>query len=170
MSQEPAENSTLIGRWMIVGLWILILIFLTLQAQRWLDRRAEARAPVLVNGGAGLELSADRLGHYQLTGKINGQPVEFLIDTGASELSIPAGVARRLNLDRGRGFQVSTANGSITVYATQLDSVSLGPLRQTAVRAHINPAMEGDVALLGMSFLRHFDLSQRAGHLTIGQL
>ncbi len=156
---------------MIVGLWILALVFLTMLAQRWLNMRAEARAPVWVgeDGRPGMELSADRLGHYELTGQINGQPVEFLIDTGASEISIPAGVARRLNLDRGRGFQVSTANGSITVYSTRLDNVSLGPLQQTAVRAHINPAMEGDVALLGMSFLRHFDLSQRAGRLTIRQ-
>jgi len=98
---------------------------------------------------------------------LNSQPVHFLVDTGASQISIPVSVAERLNLRRGQPFPVTTANGEVTVYATRLDEVTIGPFSKQNVQAHINPGMKGEVALLGMSFLRHFDMIQRSGELTI---
>ena len=91
----------------------------------------------------------------------------FLVDTGASGISIPDAVARRLNLQRGRSFDVLTANGNARVFATRLDSLAIGPFGQRNVRAHINPSMSGETALLGMEFLRHYNLTQRGGELTI---
>lgn len=169
-SESPADASRTIGGWMIVLLWLLVLGGGTLLAQQWLDNRAGARSPVWVpgsDGTLGLSLQADRYGQYQVTGSANGQNVDFLLDTGASEISIPGEVAERLMLPRGRGYPVTTANGSITVYATQLDEITIGPFRLEDVQAHINPSMDGDTALLGMSFLRHFELLQRSGELTI---
>ena len=102
-----------------------------------------------------------------LAGSANGEPVEFLVDTGASQISIPILIADRLNLTRGRSYPVQTANGEVTVYATVLDEVSIGPFTMKNVPAHVNPGMNGDVALLGMSFLRYFELKQTGGELTI---
>jgi aspartyl protease family protein len=112
-------------------------------------------------------LTADRYGQYALTGGANGVPVNFLIDTGASGISIPGSIASELGLRRGRPFEVMTANGIARVYATTLESLTIGPFTQEDVRAHINPSMDGDLALLGMEFLRHYDLLQRNGTLTI---
>ena len=165
----PTDIAKSLGRWMFIALWLLLLGAGSWFAQRWLDR-SRAQEPVVVTGTDGrsaVELDADRWGHYQVTGEIDGQAVAFLIDTGASEISLPASVAARLGLKRGQKFPVSTANGSVTVYATRIDEVRLGTLRLNDVRAHINPGMDGDVALLGMSFLRNFELVQRSGRLTI---
>lgn len=159
-----------IGGWMIVLLWILALGGATFAAQGWFDKRAEARNGVWIGGDtepAALLIKSDRYGQYQVKGSANDTDILFLLDTGASGISIPATIADKLGLKRGRPFEVITANGITTVYATILNSVSIGPHSRRNVSAHINPAMEGDIALLGMSFLRHYELLQRAGQMTI---
>ncbi|NND90076.1 MAG: retroviral-like aspartic protease family protein [Granulosicoccus sp.] len=169
-SDSPRDSARVIAGWMIALLWVLVLGGGTWLAQGWLDERRDARAPRTSSDEQGrqtLMLSADRYGQYQLVGGANQHTVNFLVDTGASGISIPQQVASRLQLQRGRPFQVMTANGSVRVYSTRLDSLSIGPFMQRDVRAHINPAMDGDTALLGMEFLRHYDLLQRDGVLTI---
>ena len=160
------------GKWLLIGAWILVLAAGTWVADRWLDNRKARRAAVTLSAdaqaGAGVKLRADRYGHFVVTGLVNGVEVEFLVDTGASGISIPAAIAAEIGLAQGVPFRVSTANGEATVYATSLDSIAIGPLVRASVRAHINPGMD-DTALLGMSFLRHFELIQRDGELTIRQ-
>jgi aspartyl protease family protein len=166
----PPDATVAIGGWMIVLLWVLVLGGGTLLANQWIKGREAAKLTIWTSAdGAApkLTLRADRYGQYELTGSANGQNVKFLLDTGASGISIPANVANRLNLSRGRSFTVSTANGQVTVYSTQLDNVSIGPFTLENVSAHINPGMDGDIALLGMSFLRHFEMIHRSGELTI---
>ena len=150
--------------------WVIVLGAGTWFAQNLIDERKKARDGVWLSDEAGAQsllLKSDRYGQYQLKGSVNGQEVMFLVDTGASGVSIPASLAARLSLHRGRPFEVYTANGITTVYATSLDSLGIGPLHRRDVEAHINPSMDGDLALLGMSFLRHYELLQRAGELTI---
>lgn len=170
-SSAPAPDfGRRLGGWMLVLLWIILLAGAALLAQRWLNEREIAReARVLVDeyGQQALLLQQDRYGQYLLKGSANNQEVIFLLDTGASGISIPASVAQRLRLERGRPFPVVTANGTVEVYSTELDSIRIGPFARTKVQAHINPSMQGDVALLGMSFLRHYELLQRSGELTI---
>lgn len=155
---------------MIALLWVLVLGGGALLAQNWLDKRKVARAPTWITdeyGQAAYTIQADRYSQYLFTGSVNGNDIDFLLDTGASEISIPGGIAKRLDLRRGKNYIVTTANGNVTVYATQLESITVGPFTLRNISAHINPAMEGDVALLGMNFLRHFEILQRAGVLTI---
>jgi len=171
-SQDPNEETdaaSSIGGWMIVMLWVIVLGAGFYAAQSWLDKRDERRHGVVVNndGAPGLLLTSDIFGQYTVKGNANGQEAFFLIDTGASGISIPEAVANRLGLRRGRPFEVNTANGTTTVYATNLDTLSIGPLSKRDVRAHINPSMDGEVSLLGMSFLRHFELVHRADELKI---
>ena len=155
---------------MIALLWISALAVGGYAAQKWLDDRDARREGVwtqTAEGGEALVLRADRFGQYALKGTINGKEVQFLVDTGASGISIPDTVARQLGLQRGRGFQVSTANGVATVYQTRLDSIGAGPLVRRDMAANINPHMGGATALLGMSFLRHYELVHRDGELSI---
>ena len=164
------DSGKTIAGWMIALLWILVLGGGSLLAQRWIDNQRMANAPEWVSGEGGnqaLLLKSDRFGQYQVDGLANDQSVTFLVDTGASGISIPDAVARRLNLQRGRSFDVLTANGNARVFATRLDSLAIGPFGQRNVRAHINPSMSGETALLGMEFLRHYNLTQRGGELTI---
>ncbi|MCK5899141.1 MAG: TIGR02281 family clan AA aspartic protease, partial [Methylococcales bacterium] len=115
-------------------------------------------------------LKQNRRGHYVANGTINNQKVTFLLDTGATGISIPQGVAQRLQLKSGYPTQVNTANGTITVYSTELKTVSLGAIRLTNLRGHINPHMEGDEILLGMTFMRHLELIQRDQTLLLRDL
>lgn len=157
---------------MIALLWVLVLGGGTWLAQGWLDGRQAARAPKWSSDAEGrpsLTLKADRYGQYSVEGSANRRTVRFLIDTGASGISIPGAVARQLDLRRGRAFDVMTANGTTRVYRTQLDSLDIGPFSQRNVTAHINPSMDGDTALLGMDFLRRYDMLHRQGELTISQ-
>ena len=60
-----------------------------------------------------------------------------------------------------------TANGDVQTWAAVLEEVDLGGLRAHRVRASVLPNMPGDQALLGMSYLKQFDLIQRDGMLIL---
>lgn len=168
--RNPVESTTSIGKWMIIALWILLLGFGTFFGQKWMDKRDRGQIPVNIaspNGKRSVQLEADRRGHYVVAGLVNGQHVTFLVDTGASGVSIPGNIAKKLNLKPGVQHPVNTANGSIMVSATSIDKLAIGEITLENVRASINPSMDGEVGLLGMTFLRHFELIQRDELLTI---
>jgi len=155
---------------MLALLWLIFIGAGTYIGHHWLERRTEARRGVVIgetSGQQSLRLTANRYGHYEVSGKTNGRKVVFLIDTGATGISIPEAIADKAGLERGRAFEVLTANGVTTVYATSIETLNIGPFVAKNVAAHINPSMDDNVALLGMSFLRHYELVQRSGELTI---
>ncbi len=114
-------------------------------------------------------LQRNRKGHYVSSGYINGEPVTFMLDTGASDISIPASVADRLGLKRGAPLYFNTANGTVMGYSTFLDSVSIGDITLRNVRASINPNVKDMDILMGMSFLKHVEFTQRGDTLTLRQ-
>lgn len=114
-------------------------------------------------------LLRNRYGHYVASGMINGHEVEFLVDTGATDVAIPKSIASRLNLTYGARGVYGTANGYIEAFQTRLDHVALGAIEVRNVRASIVPNMSDDHVLLGMSFLRHLNFSQQDDKLTIHQ-
>ena len=114
-------------------------------------------------------LQRNKYGHYVTSGKVNGQPVVFMLDTGATGVAIPDHLARKLNIKRGRAVPVQTANGTATSYAAQLDTVSVGDIELHNVRAGISPGFKGDEILLGMSFLKHIEFTQRGDTLILKQ-
>jgi aspartyl protease family protein len=161
-----------IGKGMIYAAWLLILVLITLGFSNWLDRQRNPNQEVRStrsDGVAEITLARNRYGHYLISGNINGQAVEFMLDTGATVVAVPAAVAQRLGLERGPAVQVQTANGMATAYATRLDILQLGDIRLSNVRAHINPGMQGEEILLGMSVLKNLDFSQRGDMLTLRQ-
>jgi len=161
------------GRAMLLGMWVIVLGLMTLAFNGWLDRQHNpnhaVQGLVTQDGAREVVLAANRAGHYMARGQINGAAVNFMLDTGASDISIPAAIADQLNLKRGRAVNYRTANGIITGYATTLESVAIGTVERHNVRASINPYMDGDEILLGMSFLGDLEFSQRNGELTIRQ-
>jgi aspartyl protease family protein len=114
-------------------------------------------------------LKRNRAGHYVTAGAINGQPVVFMLDTGATGVALPAKIADQLGVRRGRAFPTQTANGISTSYATSLDSVSVGEITLSDVRAGITPGLNTEQVLLGMSFLKHIEFTQRGNTLILRQ-
>ena len=108
-------------------------------------------------------------GHYLSNGYINGIQVVFLLDTGASDIAIPESIANKIGLLKGRQFLVKTANGNTKAYRTQLDSVALGDIKRYNLNATILPNITGEEVLLGMNFLKHFEIIQKGNSLTIKQ-
>lgn len=171
--QKSGSGGTLLGRIMLIGMWLVVLGLLTVFFNGWLEQQRNpnqrVQGAISEDGTREVVLARNRAGHYLAGGTINGHPVEFLLDTGASDISIPAAVADRLGLERGAALSYRTANGTIIGYITQLDRVSIGTVERRKVRASINPHMEGEEVLLGMSFLGSLEFSQRDGELTIRQ-
>jgi aspartyl protease family protein len=161
------------GKTMIIAAWVIALGLLTVLFNSWLERERNPNrriaAYTMTDGGREIRLQRNRYGHYVASGHINNRSVEFLLDTGASDVSVPAGVARRLGLRRGAPVNYETANGNITAYATRLPVVRLGNIVLTDVRASINPHLAGDEILLGMSFLKQIEFTQRGDSLILRQ-
>jgi aspartyl protease family protein len=114
-------------------------------------------------------LQRNRYHHYVTDGTINQQAVTFLLDTGASDVVIPADIAKQLQLPKGQKKWANTANGIITVYHTQLDTLTIGSITLKQVTASINPSMHGKSILLGMSALKNIAFTQRGDQLTLQQ-
>ena len=132
-----------------------------------LTQRSGGIVRSLEDGGHALVvLQRERSGHYLAEGQINGQPVMFLVDTGATDVAVSEKTARAMGLDFGPRIRVMTAAGPVSAWATRLDHVRLGSLELTNVRATITPGLN-DAALLGMSFLKHFNLRQEGDQLLI---
>jgi aspartyl protease family protein len=114
-------------------------------------------------------LQRNKFGHYVTAGKINGLAVTFMLDTGATGVAIPEAVANDLGIPRGRAFQTQTANGLSTSYAANLELVSVGGIELQDVQAGIAPGLQTEQILLGMSFLKHIEFSQRGDTLILRQ-
>jgi len=154
---------------MMIGMWVIAFAMAVMLVNRSLERSRNPNNHVLtaVDGGKrSITLQQSRYGHYVVTGRINGHAIDFLVDTGATSVSIPDDFARRINLRRGTPITIDTANGLSTAYATRVDSLGIGELEIRNATAHINPGLSNE-ALLGMSVLKHFELVQRGNVLII---
>lgn len=121
-----------------------------------------------VNGPATMILTADVQGHFLANGTINGKSVRFLVDTGASMISLGASDARRLGIDASKGLPgVShTANGQTPVSRVKLDNVRLGEIVLNNVDALVHQ-QEMPFALLGMSFLNRMEMRRDGSTMTL---
>lgn len=170
---EPAPESQRIGRVMQVLAWIAVMALLTLYFGDVLDRQRnpnrDISTAVTDTGVREVRLKRNRMGHYVTAGTINGEAVVFLLDTGATGVAIPAALAERLSLQRGRPIATNTANGSTRSYLTRLNEVAIGDIRLRDVEASITPGLQMQEVLLGMSFLKHIEFTQRGNTLTLRQ-
>lgn len=171
MSEQPLPGRR-IGKAMLWAFWILFLGGLTLIfgnfEKRFYNPNQNAEGHVEL-GIRELSLIRNKYGHYVSPGKINGQEVTFMLDTGATSVAIPYNLGKKLGLEAGRSYPVQTANGLVQVYGTRIELLELGPIQVTEVRAALNPGMDGEEILLGMSVLKHLDFSQSGKTLTLRQ-
>lgn len=164
--EQPGSETPRAGRWLAWAAVIGIMIGLT----AFYSALTRDRGGILHSGygenGARVVLQSNRSGHYLAEGEINGRPVVFLVDTGATDVAVSERSARSLGLEFGPRTTVMTAAGSSPAWRTRIDRVSVGSLQLENVRATITPGL-GNEVLLGMSFLRWFNLRQQGDELVI---
>ena len=120
------------------------------------------------DGSGKIIMLADGQGHFFTTGTINGTSVRFLVDTGATMISLGVADARRVGVDFNRGQKAltNTANGQAVVSKVQLDTVRIGDVTLHNVDALIHQT-DMPVALLGMSFLNRMEMQRDGQTMTL---
>jgi len=98
-------------------------------------------------------------GHYFSSGTINDAPVVFLIDTGATNVSVSRDLAIRAGIRKCQSHQVMTANGSVNACMATVPEITFGAFQLTNIEVMVMPNMS-DEALLGMNALRNFRIEQ----------
>lgn len=113
-------------------------------------------------------LTADASGHFLATGSINGTTVRFLVDTGASMVSMGAGDARRIGIDptKGQVGYSQTANGVTQVSRVKLNTVKVGDVVLNNVDATVHQH-DLPIVLLGMSFLNRMEMQRNGDTMTL---
>ena len=139
--------------------WGLLFIGLMAGYGLWGDIRKDImpRQSVLEDG-SGIAVPRSQDGHFHLTLNVDGVPVDFLVDTGATDIVLTLEDARRVGIDpENLAFlgRARTANGIVETAYTSVGSVGLGPIRFERVQVAVNGGeMQG--SLLGMAFLSRF--------------
>jgi len=122
------------------------------------------------SGPASATLTADAAGHFLTTGNVNGTTIRFIVDTGASTISIGASDARRIGIDPSKGQMgySQTANGVTQVSLVKLNSVRVGDIVLNNVDATVHQ-QDLPFALLGMSFLNRMEMQRNGETMTLKQ-
>jgi aspartyl protease family protein len=162
-----------LGKGMLICAWIVGLGLLTLVFDEQLARQFNPNAQPISSTSSGISevrLKQNRAGHYVTAGVINGLEVVFLLDTGATQVSIPMHLATALGLQKGRASWVQTANGRIQVMQTTIQRLAIGDIQLIDVAANLNPAVKSNEILLGMSALKQLEFTQSGQWLTLRSL
>ena len=141
------------------AVWGLIFVGVVAAFGLWGDIRQTAQPQQLVMEDAGrIEVPRGPDGHYYLMLDINGTPVRFVVDTGATGMVLTQDDAARIGLTEDDMIfysEAMTANGPVRTAPVRLEDVALGPFHGRDVRAFVN---EGEMSksLLGMEYLNRF--------------
>lgn len=170
MSDSGHHVTSGTGRIMIAIGFLCALGLLTQFFQEQLDDQRNPNtdpSSQTVNGITEVMLLRNGSGHYVSSGTINGLEVEFLLDTGATDVAVTASLARQAGLIFGLQGQAMTANGMVNTWNTNIARLQLGGIVLTDVAASILPDMGDETILLGMSALRRVEFSQSGNQLTL---
>ncbi|NOD75182.1 MULTISPECIES: TIGR02281 family clan AA aspartic protease [unclassified Ruegeria] len=145
--------------------WVFIFVGVIAIIGLWEDIRSTVSpAPQMTVTGETIEVPRAYDGHYYLPVLVNGEPINFLVDTGASQIVLSAQDAKRAGIDPdqlnyfGRAL---TANGEVRTAPVRLETLTVGPITDQNVSAWVN---EGELhkSLLGMDYLHRFSNIQFA--------
>lgn len=168
MSDSPPNTNTLPtslkwGPFAIVAVWLAVLGVLYLVSAQYLKPK-----PVVTLPGGVLVIPMARDGHFYATGTVAGQPVEFLVDTGASMVVVSEALAKQAGLTGGTPTVFKTANGDLAGRIHTDVPVALGSAQVSGVRVGVGlVGGEPDEALLGQSFLNQFEITLADRQMTL---
>ncbi len=139
-------------------IWVLIIVGLSAGWVLWQDVAGNTPRQSVIVTGETIEVPRERDGHYYLTVAMDGTPIRFVVDTGATDVVLSQADARAIGLDpdalRYSGI-ARTANGEVRTARVRIDEVQLGEFTDRDLMAWVN---EGpmDISLLGMTYLQRF--------------
>lgn len=152
MSQRAGKSQA--TYFALIGFGLLSLLFYLYLNDYFANAHNPNRGMAMEHGQ--LVFKASRDGHYRAAGTINGVPVTFLLDTGATGIAVNREIAEKADLKARGSVEVATANGRIRAQLTTIDAIRLAGVTVYNLPATIMPDMDQEV-LLGMRFLRKFD-------------
>lgn len=153
--QEPvAKLAKMVGAWLAIfagGFLLFTYVDVNDVKQRV---SSELSGSAIVEDDGSIKIPMRQDGHFWVEAEINGEPVDFLVDTGATITTVDRRVAERTGLAmlEGAQQQVQTANGSVLVGVGRAKSLSVGSIREQDVMIQVSDI--DDVNVLGMNFLR----------------
>jgi aspartyl protease family protein len=158
MSTPSPERTARLGASAIAVVWLLVAGALYLGFD-YFEQRQQARLQPYALSTGELVIARQRDGLFHVVGEVNGQPVKFLVDTGASHVSISQALAEKAGLPPGSPITLNTANGQRPGQLVRGVPVRAGHLafNQASVTVGL-VGLPPEQALLGQSFLKHFDL------------
>jgi len=126
-------------------------------------------SPAAVDSANSVMVPTNERGDFVADGQVNGMPIRFAVDTGATFITLPAREASRLGLDyrKGQKTLMETANGDVFAYRLKLDTVHVGDVAVHNVDAVITEGNSLSIALLGMSFLNRMDIRREGAVMTL---
>lgn len=138
--------------------WVLIFVAAIAAVGLWEDIRRDVLPRQAVVSPTRIEVPIGHDGHFHLTAELNGVPVRFVVDTGASSMALSPRDAERVGVDLDRlvfAGQARTANGLVPTATVRLDSVAIGEILDRNVPAIVIRG-EVDSSLMGMDYLSRF--------------
>ncbi|MHB8951059.1 MAG: retropepsin-like aspartic protease family protein [Rhodoferax sp.] len=124
------------------------------------------QAQVMSNGD--LVINRSRDGHFYTTGSINGREAKFMVDTGASLVSVSENFAQKALIHGGVPATFKTANGDRPGRIVEGVAVSVGPVSVTNVKVGVGlSGGHEDEGLLGQSFLSKFDITMSKNQMVL---
>lgn len=165
----PSPDTQVLGKVMVISAWVLALLLLMLFFDRWSSSHYANTNPkvVTINGEEKTVLQRNYQNQYLVKGSINGKPVVFLLDTGASDVVVSSKLAKELNLIHGPQAIAGTAGEDITVFQTRIKELIIGNIVLHNVGASINPSMKREEVLLGMTALKKITFHQEGDQLIL---
>ncbi len=162
-----AENRHSLGKTARMALaWALIFLGFIAVYGLWEDIQGDIRPQqAVLEDGRLIEIPRSRDGHFHVTIELDGTDVDFLVDTGASDIVLTKRDAERIGLDLNNlAFlgTAQTANGEVSTAYTTIDDVALGPILFRNVSVAVNSG-EMSSSLLGMSYLERFSRIEIVG-------
>ena len=167
MPTPSIHKTARLGAFAIAAVWLVVAGILYLVFARIEQNRQASLKPYALTTGE-LVIPRQRDGHFYVDGEVNHQPVKFLVDTGASHVSVSKALAQQARLPPGQDITLSTANGQMAGERVQSVPVRAGhlALNDTTVTVGLL-GMSPDQALLGQAFLKHFDVEIRRDEMVM---
>ena len=142
------------------ALWVLIFIGVIAGVGLWSDIREDVlpRQSVFAEAGR-VEVPRAADGHYYLTLRVDGTPVRFVVDTGATDIVLSRNDAMRVGIEPGEliySGMAGTANGPVRTARVRVDELALGRIDEREVTLWVSGG-EMDTSLLGMAYLQRYD-------------
>ena len=158
-----------LGAFAIAAVWLAVAGVLYLVFEQIEQKRQASLKPYALSSGD-LVIPRQRDGHFHVEGEVNRQPVRFLVDTGASHVSVSQALATQAGLPAGQSITLHTANGQRPGQLVRSVPVRAGHLVLNDASVTVGlTGMPPEQALLGQAFLKHFDVEIRRDEMVLRQ-